>query len=419
MSDDYLATHLLSASALYQQRLGLIQSNRADMQHMVDLERRLRVDIHVLASEIDEQQGKPEQAAEAFLYLAIRFSSKEDTQHTLAARLACEWLLEDSPIAQGARDALMLFPSPQAYDVMQKTYQDIDSLRPVLIYILAQQGAILPNSLVHQAELQSEDSFLQAQTLYYAANDPQSDVDKFRAYYDALLDASNSDAIEHSTLVAAIWGGLTRGDEDAWVALPRAIENEQDDIQRLDFLRFAALSGQEHYFPMLSHITEQAPEIGYHFLALHGQTQSVQTILEGLNHPRTANYAEPAWWWVSGQSLPKVPRLSVVGEENEELEEEVGYLPDAQPAQSWWGQQQRDPSARWLQGKAFSLATVHKLMTQYSGVISKDLFDLYALNTQTPLQLGHYIWHDTRLLKINALNQHHDASRPESEVRRA
>jgi len=422
MGEDYIATHFNSAKALYRQRLGLLQSNRVDMQNMVDLEFRMRVHIHVLASQIDEDQGNPGQAADAFLYLAARFTSKDAAQQTLAANLACEWLLEDSPIAHGARDALMLFPSPETYSVMQKTYREVESLRPVLIYILTQQGANLPKSLTHQAELQTQDPFLQAQTLYYAASDPKSDIGMFRAYYGSLLDERPLDEIEHSVLVAAIWGGLVRGDDDAWVALQRAIANEYDDIQRLDFLRFAALSGQEQYFQMLCSVAEHAPEVGYHFLALHGQTQSVQAILDGLIHPRTANYAEQAWWWVSGQTLPKISRLSVVGEESDiddmALEDEVGYVPDAQPAKQWWGKQLHDVSARWLQGKMFNVAGVHKLMTQYSGVISNDLFDLYAMTTQTPLQLGNYIWHDARLQKVNNLEQNNSTS-IDSEARSA
>ncbi|VAW94442.1 hypothetical protein MNBD_GAMMA21-2122 [hydrothermal vent metagenome] len=409
MGGDYLVTHLNSARALYRQRMGLLQSSRVDMQSMLDLEFRMRVHIHVLANQIDEDQAEPEQAADAFIYLAARFSSKDEVHQASAAQQACEWLLEDSPVAHGARDALMLFPLPDAYSVMQKTYRDVESLRPVLIYILTQQGAHLPKSLTHQAELQNQDPFLQAQTLYYAANDHKSDAGMFRDYYDSLLDDNKIEELDHSALVAAIWGGLVRGEDDAWVALQRAIANEGDDIQRLDFLRFAALSGKEQYFPMLANVAEHAPEVGYHFLALHGQTQSVQAILDGLIHPRTANYAEQAWWWVSGQILPKMPRLAVVGEENDtdniELEDEVGYVPDAKPAQHWWAKQQQDASARWLQGQSFSISTVHKLMTQYSGVISNDLFDLYAITTHTPLRLGNYIWHDTRLIKINSLSQ--------------
>ncbi len=422
MGGDYLATHFNSAKALYRQRLGLLQSNRVDMQNILDLEYRMRVHIHVLSNQIDEEQAEPEQAADAFIYLAARFSSKDETHQALASKLACEWLLEDTPVAHGARDALMLFPLPESYSVMQKTYRSVESLRPVLIYILTQQGAHLPKSLTHQAELQTQDPFLQAQTLYYAANDNKSDISMFSEYYNSLLDNNQADNMDHSAMVAAIWGGLVRGDDDARIALQRAIANENDDIQRLDYLRFAALSGEEHYFPMLQSVADHAPEVGYHFLALHGQTQSVQAILDGLIHPRTANYAEQAWWWVSGQTLPKMPRLSVVGEENEiddiELEDEVGYVPDSQPAQYWWDKQQRDATARWLQGMPFSISTVHKLMLQYSGVISNDLFDLYALTTLTPLRLGNYIWHDTRMQKLNTLSQSETVA-TSAEARRA
>ena len=402
MSIDYTETHLHSAAALYRQRMGWLQKDSIDMQSMLDLEYRLRVHLHVLSSCVDENDPEPEQAADTFVYLAARFSQRNADIEKQAAKLACKWLLDDGPKSHGARDALLLFPSPTVYGVMQQTYAEAEGLRPILIYVLSQQGARLPKGLVHQAELQNQDPFLQAQTLYYAANDINSDLGMFKDYYASLVSNHEIGEVDHGALVAAIWGGLVRDDHDAELALQRAIEHENDDIQRLDFLRFAALLGKSDYYPILKQIVDKAPEVGFHFLALHGETRSVETILEGLKHPRTANYAEQAWWWVSGQTLPKKPRLSVVGEESEESdhEEEVGFVPDAQVAEQWWGKCSRDQSTRWLQGKTFSIELIQTMLKNQTGLISNDIFDLFALSANSPVQLGNYTWHDTRLTKI-------------------
>lgn len=406
MSVDYTGTHLNSAAALYRQRMGWLQTDRIDMQSMLELEYRLRVHLHVLSCCIDENDPEPGEAPDTFLYLASRFSQRDVEIVKQAAELACEWLLEESPRAQGAHDALLLFPSPTSYAQMQQTYVDVESLRPVIIYILTQHGARLPKGLTHQAELQTQDPFLQAQTLYYAANDINSDLAMFKSYYTPLVANHEMGEVEHGALVAAIWGGLVRGDQDANIALQRAIEHESDDVQRLDFLRFAALSGKSDYYPILQKIVDKVPEVGFRFLALHGETRSVETILEGLKHPRTTNYAEQAWWWVSGQTLPKKPRLSVVGKNNDDgLEEEVGYVPDALAADQWWSKQTRDQSVRWLQGKSFSVSTVQTMLKKQTGLISNDLFDLHALIMHTPVQLGNYTWHDVRLRKISQLNK--------------
>ena len=405
MSIDYTGTHLNSAAALYRQRMGWLQTDCIDMQSMLDLEYRLRVHLHVLSRCVDENDQEPELAADTFIYLAARFSRRDAEIEKKAAELACEWLLEDGPRAHGSRDALLLFPSPTVYELMQKTYGEVESLRPVLIYILSQQGARLPKGLTHQAELQNQDPFLQAQTLYYAANDVNSDISMFKNYYEPLVASLETGEVEHGTLVAAIWGGLVRNDQDASIALQRAIERESDEVQRFDFFRFAALTGKHEYFPILQQVVDKAPEVGFHFLALHGQTCSVEIILEGLTHPRTASFAETAWWWVSGQTLPKKPRLSVVGEDNEdaELEEEVGYVPDAQEAERWWSKRTHDQAIRWLQGKPFTVSALQTLLQEQTGLISNDLFDLHALLTNTPVQLGNYTWHDNRLRKIAQL----------------
>jgi hypothetical protein len=401
--------------------MGWLQTDRISMQSMLDLEYRLRVHLHVLSRCINSNDPEPEQAAETFIYLAARFSSRETELETEAAVLACKWLSEDGPRAHGARDALLLFPSPTVYAQMQQTYVTVESLRPVLIYILTQHGARLPKGLTNQAELQNQDPFLQAQTLYYAANDTHSDMSTFNEYYASLMNNPDSYTPEHGTMVAAIWGGLVRDDSDAKTALQRAIERETDDIQRLDFLRLAAMLGNPDYFPILLPVVEKIPEVGYHFMALHGQTESAAVILEGLMHPRTAKYAEQAWWWVSGQILPRKPRLSVVGENNEdqELEEEVGYVPDQQAAEKWWNRHANGKSLRWLQGQPFSSVIVSKLLSQYTGLISNDIFDLFALATHVPLQLGNYTWHETRLRKISQLGQQakivtNSSSRPDS-----
>ena len=402
MSIDYSGTHFSSATALYRQRMGWLQADRIDMQSMLDLEYRLRVHLHVLSRCISDNDPEPELAPDTFIYLASRFSRRDVTIEKEAAKLACKWLLDDGPKAHGARDALLLFPSVNVYAQMQQTYVDVESLRSVLVYILTQHGARLPKGLTNQAELQNQDPFLQAQTLYYAANNAHSELAMFKDYYAPLVSDYELGDIDHGALVAAIWGGFVRGDKDAEIALQRAIEKEADDIQRLDFIRFAAMTGKQDYYPILLQLIDNVPEVGYHFLALHGHSRNVETILEGLRHPRTANFAETAWWWVSGQSLPKKPRLSVVGEDNdaEEFEQEVGYIPDAHVAEQWWERQSADRSGRWLQGQYFNLDMLKTMLQQQTGQISNDIFDLAALTTNTPVQLGNYTWHDTRLRRI-------------------
>jgi hypothetical protein len=202
-----------------------------------------------------------------------------------------------------------------------------------------------------------------------------------------------------------LWGGLVRGDDAAVIALRRAIEREPNDMQRLDLLRLAALTGDAEYFPIFESLTQHVPQLAYHFLGLYGRPDGVEMILQGLSHPRTALHAELAWWWVSGQTLPKKPRLSVVGEESldEDLEDNVGFVPDALPAQQWWIKQKKDSALRYLQGQPLNRARIQATLKQYAGMISHDLIDLLAMQNQQALLIGTHTWHDARVRKLQAL----------------
>lgn len=395
-------THLESARGLYRQRLNWLQMDRIDMPSILQLEYRLRVHLHVLAHAIETAEAEPQAAPDTFVYLAARLSCNDVTQQTQAAELASQWLGEDSARAQGARDALLLFPLPVVQEVLSKAYRGNEVLRAVLIYILAQQGARLPQGLINQAELQQRDPLLQAQILYYAANHATSGLDLFSPYYQPLL--SHAETVpEHGVLVAALWGGLVRGDQAAAVALRRAIEREGDDMQRLDLLRLAALTGDEEYLLIFELLVEHAPHLAFHLLALQGRHESAEIILQGLSHPRTANDAELAWWWVSGQTLPKKPRLSVIGKDRQVEEiEDVGLVPDAQSAQQWWSKQKKDNARRYLLGQALSQQVIQTILMQYAGMISHDLIDLLSLQCRQPVSLGTHGWHDARLRILHA-----------------
>ena len=395
-------TFLNHAIALYRQRESCLQENRVDVVRFLEIEERLREQLFALSRYRPFEDGEPEKAADTFIYLAKRFIQSKTTIKEQAAELACDWLLEPGEKGQGACDALMLFPSPQTYHYMKKSYSDLEALRPILIYILMQQSASLPDEIIRQAELEYQDPLLQAQILYYAANDASTGIDFFIHHYQSLLDRNDTPDKEHAVLLAAIWGGMVRNDPDSFVALRRSIEIESDDMQRLDLLRLAALSGDPEYFNILEKITEYSPEVGYHFLALLGSQASVEKILTGLHHPRTSAHAEDAWWWVTGQELPKVARMTVIGEDSDESDqtEDGGSVPDAQVAEAWWNKNSGKQYDRWLCGELFSSTGVCRMLTEYAGMISNDLLDLLALSHKKPVQIGVYNWHDIRLQQL-------------------
>jgi len=400
------------AKALYRQREGCLQKNRVDMRQLLEIEARIREHIYAMSRIKPLDDAEPVDAADAFIYISNRLIQSDKTVQSEGAEYACELLLEPDAKSVAARNALLLFPSKTSYQSMYRMYKSNENLRAVIIYILTQQSANLPEELINQAELSQQDPLLQAQILNYVANDIDSGLSLFSERYLHLVNHSNENDVDHAVLLASIWGGMVRQDQDAFIALRRAIELEQDDIQRLDFLRLAALTGDADYFPLLNGLVEHTPAIGYYFLALHGSRESVETILNGLQHPRTSEFAEEAWWLSTGQILAKIPRISVVGEEDSsaEQEEEIGFIPDAETAETWWDKNTDKPVARWLAGESYSLMALQMLLNNFTGQISADLFSLYSLAIQSPIQIGQYNWHAVRLHKIGSVQ---DNANPE------
>ncbi len=401
-----LESLLNHAKALYRQREGCLQKNRVDMSQLLDVEARLREHIYALSRVRPFDDAEPDDAADAFIYIAKRLIQSDKALQAEAAEYACELLLEPDAKSGAARNALLLFPSKVSYQSMYRLYKSNEYLRAVIIYILTQQSASLPDELIKQAELTQQDPLLQAQILNYAANDIDTELSLFSDRYTHLIDQIDpKNEVDHAVLLASIWGGMVRQDPESYIALRRAIENESDDLQRLDFLRLAALSGDEDYYPILSGLIEYTPAIGYYFLALHGSRESVEIILTGLQHPRTSEYAEEAWWLSTGQVLAKIPRISVIGEEETsvEQEEEIGFIPDAGEAEQWWDKNASKPVSRWLAGESHSLTTIQNILNDYGGQISTDLFDLYSLAMQSPVQIGQYNWHAARLQKLKSV----------------
>ncbi len=397
-------THTQSAIALARQRETWLRLPRLEASALCNLEDRLRVHLYTLSCWPGSDDTEPDEEHAAFVWLAVRLQSEETKLRQQAAESALRWLVEaDPPRAGAARKALSLFPSNTTDELTLAQYRENRELRADLITIWHRQGRPLPQALLNQGELQHGDAVLQASVLAYMADSEATGLDVFKYYYRPLLSAPGELPHPEDVLLAAIRGGLIRGDAEALTALRRAMAIEEGEALR-PWLYLAALSGSEEFHPVLQQHANASPETGYRLLALWGGREAMRDLVAGLKDPRTSEAASSAWLWITGQTLPQVPRLSVVGEEPAEASDVAapGMIADLEAARGWWEahQDQWAPGERWIAGAPMSTPRLASLAGEVAGTASGDILNLLSLFCGRPLAVWADGWFAQRLQQL-------------------
>jgi len=390
-----LQTHRDSAEALFRQRAQWRQAEGIAARSLLRLERRLRLHLHVLAQVPPEADApEPSNTAAAFVRLAAALQGTDGQLRAAAASRALEWLGGEAPaLREAAFQALALHPVPEAVEETRRAWEDAPGLRAALVDIWRIQGTGVPRGLLNQGELHAHDADLQAAVLRYSADWPKAGLSVFRPYYHALTDDPFARIAEHALLAEALRGGLLRGDADAVLALRRAIEQQAGPDEAAPLLRLAALCGEPGFHPVLQQHARSEPESGYRLLALWGRREAVDDLLEGLESPRDNAPAAVAWHLLTGQRLPRRPRMQVVGEQ--ETEAAAGEpIADVEAARQWWSAAREGwaPDERRLLGRPLSLAVVLDWLADEAGAPAADALDLIGLQRGMPAGIAPETW---------------------------
>jgi hypothetical protein len=218
-------------------------------------------------------------------------------------------------------------------------------------------------------------------------------MDIFRTHYLPLL--SGKTQFDVGIVEVALWGGMVRSDPDAIRALSIALSNTTSTKDHAKLLRLAALSGAAEFFAPLLQAAESEPDTGYPLLVLFGQKSVMPELLKALENARSMEAAANAFTQLSDQILPRIPRLTVVGEEEEdETEDEASQIPDVKFARTWWDKHQASWKAedRWLFGKPANTAHLAAMSKKYAGCFGSDVMALLALAQKAPLNIPSEIW---------------------------
>jgi hypothetical protein len=410
MSDIYTAQHTENAIDLYELRLSWLTETDISVNEFTSVEARLNASLYdatpvptIARQHGDAAQAKPQKEpthpkeptkeAECFVYLASRINAADlDTVHA-AYELAYQWLALEAGKAAAAEAVFSLYPEAD-HSKLLKLYDEHEPLRPTLFRIFRKQMLTLPLAMVSAAaHPDNATPALTVEALHYAAAHPDLGLDLFRTHYVPLL--SGRTQFEASIIEAALWGGLVRSDPDAITALGAALNHTDAATERANLLRLAALTGQSDFLPLLLSAAESDPDTGYPLLVLYGQKNVMPALLSALETAHTIEQAATAFNLITDQILPRIPRLTVVGEETDDDDEgEPAQIPDIKAAHTWWQHNQArwKTDERWLFGKSATSAHLIALSKKHAGQFGCDLLALMALSQKAPLNIPWEIW---------------------------
>ncbi len=403
MNEKYTAKHTEKAADLYGLRDTWLNASDIQTSAFESVEERLSANINHIARTLrsnetenepsqPDSKKEPKKETECFVFLASHIASSHPAISTAGYDLACQWLALDTAKASAAEAALSLYPEAEPVKLL-KLYDEQENLRPKLFRLFRKQMLTLPLAMVTTAATaENSPASLKVEALNYAAAIAEIGLDIFRTHYLPLL--SGRTQFDASIIEAALWGGMVRGDVDATKAIHSALSHAGSATDHKKFMRLAALSGHSDFLPMLLMAAENDPDTGYPLLVLFGQKSVIPELLKALEAAHTIEQAATAFSALTDQILPRVPRLTIVGEESDDAEADAPQIPDIKTARDWWDKHQASwkTGERWLYGKPATTAHLTAMSKKQAGSFGRDVMALLALAQQTPLNIPAEIW---------------------------
>ena len=403
MNHRYTAKHTEKAIDLYELRLTWLNEADIHASAVESVEERLNASLFNYAPVLESEQSanestqtknqkEPTKEAECFVFLASHINSPQPDTSAAGYDLAYQWLALDQKKSAAAEAALSLYPEADKARLL-KLYDEQEVLRPALFRLFRKQIHGLPLEMVSTAATaESVPPALKAEAIQYAAANPDIGLDLFRNHYVPLL--SGSTQFDASIVEAALWGGMVRNDPDATKAIGAALSHAGAATDHAKLLRLAALTGNSDFLPLLLMAAENSPDTGYPLLVLFGQKTVMPEILKGLETAHAMEQAAAAFGKLTDQILPRVPRLTVVGEEADDAEEAPEQIPDVKAARTWWDKHQASWKAdeRWLFGKPATAAHLTSLSKKHAGSFGRDMLALLQLSNKAPLNIATETW---------------------------
>lgn len=384
-----------SGQQLYRLREIRLRSGWADAQALLRLEDRLRTTVDVLTS--FDNRPAPGNAPGYFLYFAAGLRQSDPALRAESYRGAYRALVTDDNTAEAAANALALYPCSLSPATQAAMLNSPHAHRARLLRLWERQGVSLPADLLSGLDLSTWSMTDRAALLSHQANDPAVDINAFSSVYHRVNAGIEAEQRPLELILPGLWGARLRAQRDINDMVERLLKVKQSDPHYSELARLAALLAAEELLPALVTYAEREPAYGVYCLGLFGKRAAVPYLLAHLEDVRTQQYAAEAWFWLTGERLPKRPRLHDAAASTESLTPftaQNDVVVDVAPAQSWWAANVADwsPDERRIAGQAADADGVMKQLGLWSGAAGRDLLDLLAIMRQRPLGLSYRAW---------------------------
>ncbi len=401
MADLPLDIHMEAAASLYAQRRRLLERPWFDAGSLERLERRLKAHLATACDLGADAMEPPERRDSAFVHWACRLLA--DPERFLPVLL--ESLQAPGVVAEGARDALMLFPSDDVPALAAVIAGSTSGVRATFLRACAASGAGVPDALLNTV-LAADDDDSRAAALEVAAVDSRRDQNFFRRWFPTAATGTADNA-----RCTAIFAGLLRGDPEATPALAPALEHAGSDVDARRVLHLMALSGAPAHQDTLALYARREPKWGVPLLALHGAPALLETLLDLLPRQEAAESAVTAWWRMTGEVLPQRPRLRLVGQADVTG---GGEMPDAEWAAGWLEahHQRLAASPRLLFGDALGQQALAVACHDWAGAASADLLRQARLSIGPALRVHEAQWIILRRRRLHAVGLRNEPAIP-------
>ncbi len=314
-------THYREATALFQRRCGLLKATASPLEALRQLDWRLAANLDAVAI---HQEGRPEVSLRPpALFVETWVGLQRDSVGCLESLDGI--FPELKPEQQGAVIEAMTLSSCSG-----------EVRHPELRAALMSEQTAMAMSEEEAAE---HDALL-ARWLFFQ-DAAGADLSCFQSWYQR-HDFPRS---RHHALQA----GLVRRDS---LAVQAARDYQDDPL----FTLLLAQSGH--------------PPENLLGIAFGGSVSAARQLLDAMEQVACCEDAAQAWFWLTGEMVPRKPRLQAVGVSDESSRESKETLPDAPAAAISWQAKQLPSEARYFFGEPVTVSSLELLDQQWAGQIA-------------------------------------------------
>jgi hypothetical protein len=378
--NSFLQEHVEQIDRLMKQRSILLSSFVTNRSNLRSLERRLLLHLYSLALTVETSSKKEDvidclsdKCVEALLLFNALYK-KETIEGWIKTKLN-----EATKHAETIMDSLSLFPELVNSSMIEGLMNDFPEQRDVLWKISSAFDCSISSACVNRSIHAS--SWSERTSVF--------DYALYRTQFNHVFNVNLQESIIHNeiqnnlninVLTSKLKGRLLRGDSRVVDALLDLISHIDSVSEYNNLFKLLAHTGDNRGLPVLQKYCETNPKKGPWLLAIHGTSGAIECLIDNLSKPAMALSSVTAWHWLTGFKLPYSDNILSQIVTNAI---QVPYEANQHAAKIWWYsvKPQWPLTQRMWQGKIRTSRRLLKTLSDVAGTITKDLWDMYLVES--------------------------------------